>query len=198
MACSHGTKKEKECNKQPHVLIDFYYQTTQFTWGEFISSILPISGSDHQAKALQWNRPGNSIRCPFQFEAFWLTHPDFNEFVRSTQLKFNPSNGSKMYIFQQKLKNLKGEIKRWNQTTFGNIFQAQAALNQEMKNFQQRIIIEGCSEDLAKQEQNLEAQIIDRAQHEETLWRQKSRVKWLKDGEKHKKKKITEPQCSAK
>lgn len=32
-----------------------------------------------------------------------------------------------MAIFQQKLKHLKGEIKRWNHTTFGNIFKAKAA-----------------------------------------------------------------------
>jgi len=65
-----------------------------------------------------------------------------------------------------------------------------------MKNVQQRIIIEGRSEDLAKQEQTLEARILDRAQQEETLWRQKSRVKWLKDGEKTQFF-FTEPQCSA-
>jgi len=38
-----------------------------------------------------------------------------------------------MYQFQQKLKNLKKNIKQWNQLTFGNIFQAQNALDQEMK-----------------------------------------------------------------
>lgn len=89
--------------------------------GEFIASILPVSGSDHWPIAIQWNCPDNSIRCPFRFEAFWLTHLNFNEFVRSTWLKFNPSSGTKMSIFQWKLKHLKEEIKHWNHTTFGNI-----------------------------------------------------------------------------
>lgn len=79
--------------------------------GEFIASILPVSGSDHWTIALNWNRPSNSIRRPFRFEAFWLSHPEFNEFVRITWLKFNPSDGTKMSIFQRKLKYLKGEIK---------------------------------------------------------------------------------------
>jgi len=55
-----------------------------------------------------------------------------------------------MDIFQQKLKHLKREIKHWNHTTFGNIFKAQAALNQEMKSVQQRIIMEGRSEEIVK------------------------------------------------
>jgi len=37
-----------------------------------------------------------------------------------------------MYQFQQRLKHLKAHIKQWNQTTFGNIFQAQKALAQEI------------------------------------------------------------------
>jgi len=139
--------------------------------GEFTASILPISGSDHWPIALQWYRPGSHIKRPFRFEVFWLTHPDFHEFVRSTWLKFNPTSGSKMAIFQQKLKHLKGQIKHWNNTTFGNIFKAQEVLNQEMKIVQQRIIMEGRSEDLVKQEQAIETQILTRSQQEETLWR---------------------------
>lgn len=54
-----------------------------------------------------------------------------------------------------------------------------------MKRIQQRIIREGRSEELVKQEQAIEDQILDRAQQEETLWRQKSRIRWLKDGEKN-------------
>lgn len=55
-----------------------------------------------------------------------------------------------MYQFQQKLKNLKNNIKQWNQLTFGNIFKAQGILDQEMKKLQQRIITEGRSEDLSE------------------------------------------------
>lgn len=66
---------------------------------------------------------------------------------------------------------LKGEIKNQNHTTFGNLFKAQATLNQEMKLIQQRIIMEGRSKELVKQEQAIEEQILARAQQEETLWR---------------------------
>jgi len=48
-----------------------------------------------------------------------------------------------MYQFQQWLKYLKMHIKQWNQMTFGNIFQAQKALAQQMMEVQQKIINEG-------------------------------------------------------
>lgn len=151
--------------------------------GEFIASILPISGSGHWLIKLRWNGPDSNIRRPFRFEELWLTHPGFEELVSSTWLKFNPIGGTNMSRFQQKLKHLKGKIKKWNHNTFGNIFKAQASLNLGMKTIQQKFITEGCSEELTKQEQIIESQILERAKQEETLWRQKSRIKWLKDGE---------------
>eukprot|EP00253_Pinus_taeda_P008572 PITA_08572 len=153
--------------------------------GDIITSILPISASDHWPIALQWHQRGNSTKRPFRFDNFWLTHPDFKDFVRQTWVKYKPTRESKMANFQKKLKFLKKEIKHWNHTTFGNIFKAQDVLNQEMKSIQQRIITEGRSEELAKQEQDIEEQILNRAQEEEILWRQKSRIRWLRAGEKN-------------
>lgn len=101
--------------------------------GAFTASILPFPGSDHWPIALQWNNPGCNSRRPFHFETFWLTHLDFHEFVRTTWQKCNPTDGTKISIFQRKLKYLKGEIKRWNHFVFGNIFKMKDALNQEMK-----------------------------------------------------------------
>jgi len=90
-----------------------------------------------------------------------------------------------MSKFQQKLKHLKGAIKKWNHNTFGNIFKAQAMLSAEMKRIQQTIITARRTEELTKQEQDIESKILERDKQEETLWRQKSRIRWLKNGEKN-------------
>ena len=90
-----------------------------------------------------------------------------------------------MFQFQQKLKHLKGKIKYLNHTSFGNIFQGKATLELEMKQLQQKIITNGRSEDLVEQEKTLEMQRAEKEKQEETLWRQKSRIRWLKDGEKN-------------
>eukprot|EP00253_Pinus_taeda_P002690 PITA_02690 len=155
--------------------------------GDLSASMLPLTGSDHWPITLQWTRPGNTSRRPFHFEAFWLTHPDFNNFINKVWKSFIPLEGSKMFQFQQKLKNLKFHIKQWNQSTFGNIFQAQTTLNKEMKELQQKIIIEGRSEQLSEQETHLQSQILERDKQEEVLWKQKSHevekaVHQLKEG----------------
>jgi len=91
-----------------------------------------------------------------------MSHPDFNEFVKATWVKCNLTDGTKMASFQRKLKYLKGEIKKWNHSVFGNIFKAKEILNQEMKVVQQRMITEGRSEELSKKEQSLENLLLER------------------------------------
>jgi hypothetical protein len=95
------------------------------------------------------------------------------------------NSGSPMFRFQQRLKNLKQQIKSWNQTKFGNIFKAKKKLQESMKQTQQLMITSGHSQELVEEEASLMAQIATREKQEEILWRQKSRVLWLKEGERN-------------
>eukprot|EP00253_Pinus_taeda_P028956 PITA_28956 len=151
--------------------------------GDICASILPLARSDHWPISLQWKNPGNSNRKPFKFEAFWLTHPEFNTIVKTTWESFIPNGGSLMYQFQQRLKYIKKQMKIWNYTIFGNIFQEKKALEQSMVELQQKIILECRTEEYARQEQILITQLDERGRQEEMLWRQKSRIRWLKEGE---------------
>lgn len=63
--------------------------------GDFTSSILPLSRSNHWPISLQWQRPGNSTRRPLCFEAFWLTHLEFNNLVLPVWKSFIPPEGTK-------------------------------------------------------------------------------------------------------
>ena len=83
--------------------------------------------------------------------------------------KSTPTEGSQMYQFQQRLKNLKKKIKQWNHLGFGNIFQAQKSLEHTMAELQQKIILEGRTKTLATQEQALLTQLEERRQQEEIL-----------------------------
>lgn len=54
-----------------------------------------------------------------------------------------------------------------------------------MCSLQQNIILEGRTEEQGQQEQTLMATIEERRRQEEILWRQKSKIRWLKEGEKN-------------
>eukprot|EP00253_Pinus_taeda_P024927 PITA_24927 len=153
--------------------------------GEFTAHIIPFSGSDHWPIELHWNWPGNSIKRPFRFEAFWFTHPEFKEFIQNAWQNSNPTAPTKMARFQKKLKMLKAEIKRWNTNTFGHILKEKECIIQGIKKTQQQILSEGRTEELAHKEQEMEGKLLEREKQEEILWRQKSRIRWLKEGEKN-------------
>ena len=90
-----------------------------------------------------------------------------------------------MYKLHQQLKNLKQRIKEWNKLEFGNIIQAKKQLQERMKQTQQLMITSGPTQELVEEEASLMVQIATREKQEEILWRQKSRVLWLKEGEKN-------------
>eukprot|EP00253_Pinus_taeda_P029073 PITA_29073 len=143
--------------------------------GDFTAEILAHTGSDHWPIALQWQRPGVHTRRPFHFEAFWLTHPAFKNFIKTTWASFTPLEGSKMYRFQQRLWFLKSHLKRWNRETFGNIFEEQHKLIKELKELHQKIITDGHTDATLDQERHISDQLEERRKQEEIYWKQKSR-----------------------
>jgi len=153
--------------------------------GDFHTSILPQGGSDHWPIMLQWTRPGKQCNRPFRFETFWFTHPAFKEMVQAAWKSFIPPAGAKMFQFQQKLRHLKQVIKAWNKSQFGNILETRKSLEQNICSLQQTIILEGRTEELADKEHSLWTELEARRLQEEILWRQKSRIRWLKEGEKN-------------
>ena len=92
--------------------------------------------------------------------------------------------GTLMYCFQNKLKKFKQHLKDWNKNVFGNIFQAQKSLEKCMEEIQVQLITEGSTKSLQAEEQRLK-HLDERYAQEEILWRQKSRVQWLKEGERN-------------
>jgi len=130
--------------------------------GDLSAAILAHTGSNHWPIALQWQRPGDATKRPFRFEGFWLSHPAFKDFVSTTWASFVPPEGSKMFKFQQKLRFLKGHLKRWNREIFGNIFTAHKELNQELAELHQKIINEGYTEEALNQERCISSQLEER------------------------------------
>jgi exonuclease III len=149
------------------------------------SSILNRTGSDHWPIQLWLDVPATPGKKPFRFEQFWLDHPDFQAKIQGWWKEAEIPYGTKMYRFQQKLKKLKQTLKSWNRHTFGSIFDSQKQLAEQMSEIQCRIREQGFTEELKDQEHKVNQQIADRKKQEEILWKQKSRIQWLKEGERN-------------
>jgi len=92
------------------------------------ATVIDTMGSNHWPILLTLNITGTPGIKTFLFEKFWLTHPYFQANIKAWWEEVALQIGTPMYRFQQRLKNLKQQLKTWNNSTFGNIFQAQEHL----------------------------------------------------------------------
>ena len=88
--CNHRAGRQQIASKLDRFLIS---DNAVHLGGDITASILPYAGLDHWSISLQWQRPGDSTRRPFRCEAFWLTHPAFNDLIRSTWTSFPKPEG---------------------------------------------------------------------------------------------------------
>ena len=73
-----------------------------------------------------------------------------------------PTDGSPMYIFQQKLKYIKERIKKWNKDSFGNIMEEKVRLEQWIEEIKTRATREGYTKDRKTEEQALIQEFMKR------------------------------------
>jgi hypothetical protein len=76
-------------------------------------------------------------------------------------------------------------VRKWNKEVFGNIFQERKMLEQKLENLQGQFIHAGYTITQQQEESELKRKLEERHKQEEILWRQKSWVQWLNEGEKN-------------
>jgi hypothetical protein len=89
--------------------------------------------------------------------------------------------GTPSFVFAKKLRALKWDIKTWNKNVFGNIGDLVRERVEELKSLELAAEGGGLSEeDKERKRLHLERSLLQ----EEICWRQKFRIKWLKEGDK--------------
>jgi hypothetical protein len=120
---------------------------------------------------------------PFRFDKLWIEHLNFKERIKQWWREEQPKQGTRMLKLYKKLKYIKYRLKEWNNDTFGNINQEKNNIEEKMKKLQETCISEGYMEEQKKEEIETNQEWESRCQQEETLWQQKSCIRWIKEGE---------------
>lgn len=139
---------------------------------------LPPFKSDHRPLLVQFKaeRACNKRRRPFRFLAAWLTHDDFQRFMKCNWHKNMPWN-HQMHRFKQ-------DLEKWNKEIFGNIFARKKSLLRQLESINAQMVFNN-NPHLVEQQYNIWKEYEEVLGQEEILWFQKSRSKWLAFGDKN-------------
>lgn len=149
----------------------------QETFHNMEVSVIPRIGSDHHPMLINLcaEVKGSMVRN-FKFEAMWQMHDSFEALVQNNW-KGGEDAHVKLTLFQQ-------ELIRWNRDVFGRIEGRKRRLLNRLNGIQ-RSMEHRSNLFLVKLEKELEEELLCTLRQEEVLWFQKSRGRWLKEGDRN-------------
>ncbi|KAJ9697646.1 hypothetical protein PVL29_006989 [Vitis rotundifolia] len=153
----------------------------ELSFPQSLQEVLPRWTSDHWPIVLDTN-PFKWGPTPFRFENMWLQHPSFKECFRNWWREFE-GNGWEGHKFMRKLQSVKAKLKDWNKNTFGMLKERKKTILDEIANIDV-IEQEGVlSSDLSVLRVVRKGELEEIILREEIHWRQKAKIKWVKDGD---------------
>jgi len=119
---------------------------------------------------------------PFRTIDAWLSEKGFLEMVKVRWLSY-PGQGCSFMKVKDKLKCLKVDLKEWNRDVFGNIETTKKRILQEIEILDNQY----CNKGLVVTERIKKAELVSCLKETdkklESLFRQKARISWLKNGD---------------
>ncbi|OMO86752.1 Endonuclease/exonuclease/phosphatase [Corchorus olitorius] len=140
-------------------------------FGNAVLTNLPITASDHSPLLLQFDKQDGFRRRPYRFEMMWSTNEQCEKVIKES---WNQEVvGSNAFKLVQKIKITRDELRTWNKTEFGNIFQRKQARGKELEEIQTNIdkTENQMKEPLKRKE------LEELLEQEQIMWMQKSKNK---------------------
>ncbi|XP_031127486.1 uncharacterized protein LOC116029577 [Ipomoea triloba] len=141
--------------------------------------VLPRLSSDHNPLLfidVAGTPPNNNCR-PKRFEAAWLSRDDYGNIWKDAT---RPGTRDMVDVITDVTK----QSFLWNQNVFGNIFKRKRQLTARIQGIQENVHY-ASSRGLQNLERKLLRELNAVLDQEETLWFQKSRRDWIKDGDRN-------------
>ncbi|KAG8374862.1 hypothetical protein BUALT_Bualt10G0039700 [Buddleja alternifolia] len=171
-----GNKRDGLANIQQRLDRGLVNAAWTITFHHSLIRHLLLIASDHSLLLLLTEPSFTTGPKPFRFEETWLHEDSVGEIIRNAwNTKFL---GSPHFKIHSKIKKTRGELKRWNTNHFGHL-QTRIDLT---KIFIENVQAQVPCENLALMEA-MEVDLDDSYKKLESMWRQKSRLKWLRDGD---------------
>ncbi|XP_057790987.1 uncharacterized protein LOC131008105 [Salvia miltiorrhiza] len=151
-------------------------------WDSTYTQALPRITSHHSPLLLRCVKNSQQGPRHLRFFHMWTTHETFLDTVAASWSQGVDSN-CPIYTVMFKLKRLRNVLKDWNKSVFGRVERMMDDSQRELMEVQNQIAIHGYTEALFDREVEIQARINVALSRKSSLLQQKSRVKWLKDGD---------------
>ncbi|XP_030473888.2 uncharacterized protein LOC115691407 [Syzygium oleosum] len=174
---THSSGANRKLRKIDRVLAnDIWMQQFSFSEASFLSPGI----SDHSPMVIKILSP-HSSKKPFKFFNFWTTHPKFLELVK--QAWDTHIIGTPMYIICCKLRVLKLKLKLLNRSSFSDISTRTDQARSDLYAVQSALQLHPYDQSLLDREVEHTQSFSSLRMQEESFYRQKSRIRWLKEGD---------------
>ncbi|RZB80823.1 External alternative NAD(P)H-ubiquinone oxidoreductase B4, mitochondrial [Glycine soja] len=151
------------------------------TWAESVQFTLSRNFSDHCPILLKANNVDWGPK-PFRILNCWLTDKSFKEVVNQCW-NFVQVSGWGPYGLKEKIKRLKCRLKIWNKEEYGDSFKKVQQLEVELNKLEEDTLHRQMTDLEISRRKKLQEDLRLAAQTHEALLRQKSRSRWLKEGD---------------